>query len=93
MLGLWSNNCAARRKQPLSRTAGEGAERNEAGEGVSNQTLTRPRAEARGHPLPRCGRGALNYTASSIASALETPYSPGFSTWSFFTTPLSTSIA
>jgi hypothetical protein len=46
----------------LSRIAGEGAcgRSPEAGKGLrGGHTLTRPLAVARGHPLPRCGRGAM----------------------------------
>ena len=44
---------------PLSRTAGEGAERSEAGEGrAAANTLTLPRLRRGPLPLPRCGRGA-----------------------------------
>src|SRR5205814_7298715 len=63
---------------------------------VQHRLVARARGEAavQRQPFHRCaGHRVAAYSASSIASALETPYSPGFSTWSFFTTPLSTSIA
>jgi hypothetical protein len=44
---------------PLSRTAGEGGEQSEPGEGLSPiKTLTLPRLRRGSLPLPQCGRGA-----------------------------------
>src|SRR5712691_3204766 len=44
--------------KPLSRTAGEGAERSEAGEGVCRKHHPHPPLASRAvPPLPRCGRG------------------------------------
>ena len=58
-------------KNPLSPIGGESG-----GEGAGNRgvagTLTRPRAGARGHPLPQCGRGAsgADLQGQSVASGL-----------------------
>src|SRR5439155_697361 len=45
--------------KPLSRIAGEGGERSEPGEGLTNtDPLTLPRLRRGPLPLPQCGRGA-----------------------------------
>ncbi len=52
--------------QPLSRTAGEGGERSEPGEGLTTRyTLTLPALRAGPLPLPRCGRGVFTAYAAS----------------------------
>src|SRR6266404_8753984 len=56
--GVGSGDDAAGR--PLSRTAGEGGERSEPGEGLAaGTTLTLPTLRVGSLPLPRCGRGAF----------------------------------
>jgi len=51
----------------------------EPGEGVCHgKTLTRPRADARGHPLPHCGRGAFCASGTRLAWR---PATPGAFAW------------
>jgi tRNA(Ile)-lysidine synthase len=58
-----------RLSRPLSRTAGEGASGRspEAGEGLpAEDTLTRLAPDGPSHPLPRCGRGAVDRIIADV---------------------------